>query len=150
MGHWSLVISWSFIHDTAYANSDEIWKYPFRKRKKGEGRLKVYVVIWFVHSSSKRAVNMLGLLSGPSFYICAALSLTVPWHIIPLHATVARWCCWRWYGCFKQDELAPVFVAVSDALPSREGDYIGSGTTPTLYLHLEIDLKSLDLSLKVE
>lgn len=43
-----------------------------------------------------------------------------------------------------------MFVAVSDALPSREGDYIGSGTTPTLYLHLEIDLKSLDLSLKVE
>ena len=46
-----------------------------------------------------------------------------------------------------------MFVAVSDVFPSREGDYMGSGTTQTLYLcylHLEIDLKSLDLCLKVE
>ena len=82
-GHWSLVITWSFIHDTAYVNSDEIWKHCFRKRKKGGGRLEVYVVIWFVLFSPKRAVNMLSLLSGQSFYICAALSLTLPWHISP-------------------------------------------------------------------
>lgn len=46
-----------------------------------------------------------------------------------------------------------MFVAMAEVFPSREGDYIGSGTTPTLYpccLHLKIDLKSSDLCLKVE
>ena len=118
------MITWSFIHDIACVNSDEIWKYSFRKRKKGGGKLEVYVVIWFVHFSPKRAVNMLSLLSGQSFYICAALSRTLPWHLIPLRASGARWCCWRWYGCFKHGDLAPVFVAVSDVFPSREGDYL--------------------------
>lgn len=94
---------------------------PFRKRKERGVRLKVYVVIWFVHFLPKGAVNML-FTFWPTLFISVQLYLWLSlWHVL-LHATVARWCCWRWYGCFKQDELAPVF-AVSDALLPEKGLY---------------------------
>lgn len=66
-----------------------------------------------------------------------------PSHVNPLHPAETRWCCWEWCCCFQHDDLA-AFVVLSDVLPSREGDYMGPGTTPTFYLcclHLEIYLK---------
>lgn len=92
-----------------------------------------------------RAVNMLNLLYGQCLFMFVQLHPPDPSsHIIRLHPAVARWCCWEWCRCFQHHDLAPAFVVLSDVLPSREGDYMGSGTTPTFslcYLHLEEYLK---------
>lgn len=149
MGHWSLVISWSFSMTQLVPTLMKSGNTLLEKKRKGKGGWKCMWSFDLFTLLPKRAVNMLGLLSGPSFYICAALSLAVPWHNSPpCHSSQVVLLALIWL--LQTGWVSScVCSSVRSPLPSRRGLYRirHHSNTSSAFGNRS---QSLDLCLKVE
>lgn len=91
IGHWSLVVNWHFMYYTSQSNCFKSWRHFFRERKGEVWMLETYTQWLGVlrHFPPEKAVNMLSLFYGESFYACVTPFFEYPFsrNPTPFHSS---------------------------------------------------------------